>query len=149
MQNAQMKEGRPNSTPKGNISGGSSTEAAAPVAQRNPSSKGKGKGKGSARTIPSAITEVAAAVAHAEAGDGMEAAATSSDSDGDDGEECGGSTSAPGMAEIGAGRDKTAQANGHHGPLKRTVSAGGKTGNERPKAPTSKAEVDEHAARAS
>ena len=164
MPDAQSKEAHPDSNSKGSSSGGSgergmktsaaaaaaaALSAAAAVAKRKPSSNGKGKGKGSTRTISSAIEKVAAAVPHAEAGDGMEAAATSSDSDGDDGKERGGSTSAPGRAESEAGGAKASQANGHHGPLKPTVSAGAKAGSGHPEAPASKMEVDEHAARAS
>ena len=168
MPDAQSKEAHPDSNSKGSSSGGSgergmktsaaaaaaaALSAAAAVAKRKPSSngkgKGKGKGKGSTRTISSAIEKVAAAVPHAEAGDGMEAAATSSDLDGDDDEERGGSTSAPGRAKSEAGGAKASQANGHHGPLKPTVSAGAKAGNGHPEAPASKMEVDEHAARAS
>ena len=166
MPDAQSKEAHPDSNSKGSSSGGSgergmktsaaaaaaaALSAAAAVAKRKPSSngKGKGKGKGSTRTISSAIEKVAAAVPHAEAGDGMEAAATSSDSDGDDDEERGGSTSAPGRAKSEAGGAKASQANGHQGPLKPTVSAGAKAGNGHPEAPASKVEVDEHAARAS
>ena len=163
MPDAQSKEAHPDSNSKGSSSGGSgeigmktnaaaaaatALPAAAAVAKRKPSGKGKGKGKGSARTTSFAIEKVAAAVPHAEAGDGMEAVATSSDSNGDD-DEREDSTSAPGRAESEAGGSKASQANGHHGSLKATVLARGKAGNGHPEAPASKMEVDEYAARAS
>lgn len=118
--------------------------AAAAAAKITPSSNGIGR-------VPALVAAADTATDGAEE-EGSEAAATSSDSGGDDDEdERGGSSSAPGRVESEAGGAKAAQANGHHGPVQPTLSAGGKAGNGHAFAPSPapRQEMDDHAARAS
>lgn len=91
----------------------------------------------------------------------IEAGGTSSDSDGEeDEEEQEGGASAPDLKKVGGevGGAKVAQANGHHGPVQSTQSAGTNADNGHDVVAataatagsiTPKQEVDEHAARAS